>query len=638
MALFIGKGGVGKTSVSAAYGVHKALQSSKHSVLLLSTDPAHSLADVFQKRFGDRPLPVKLAGRASLRVWQIDAEKRFRGFLDQRREEILTILESGSLFTRKELAPFLDATLPGMAEMAALLAIHDSFTSGRYSHIVVDTAPLGHTLRLFAMPGHFRKFLDFLEFAASRDQVLAEHFGGAGTPVGQKLLSDWQRMLADLREALLANARIFLVTTPENFALNESLRAHTLLRELSPAPHITGVILNRAILKAGNCRVCRGRLTATKHARILLRRSFPESPLHVAQDSGAPIFGVAGLRAFASHIFSGRPLAWKPRPPASARLRLRPAQWPVLKHPLTLFLGKGGVGKTTIAAAAALNTRLKGRRAVEICSVDPAPSLDDVFQIEVGDKPRPVFGDTKFRASEMDASKFFQKWAERAKESIRHSMTSERSQIHVDLRFERQLFERLLESVPPGLDEILAVFRLLDLLAAPATSVVIDMAPTGHALDLLRTPDRILVWTRLLLKSLAAHRKLAFVQDAGLQAAELGHKLRELIEVLGNSASSLICVVMLAESMPDRETERLIADLRRMDLPLGPLFVNRVLFPEDAAGCRRCRLAGAWQMVTLSQAQRRYSGMGILVCRNFPAEIAGKSKLLSFTSELWQLA
>src|SRR5207249_8115314 len=94
------------------------------------------------------------------------------------KQDILNVIERGSLFTSEEISPLLDSALPGMAEMGALLAIREALQSGKYSSVVVDTAPFGHTLRLFGLPGEFAKLLDFLELAAGRDRVLAEHFGG----------------------------------------------------------------------------------------------------------------------------------------------------------------------------------------------------------------------------------------------------------------------------------------------------------------------------------------------------------------------------------------------------------------------------------------------------------------------------
>jgi arsenite-transporting ATPase len=208
----------------------------------------------------------------------------------------------------------------------------------------------------------------------------------------------------------------------------------------------------------------------------------------------------------------------------------------------------------------------------------------------------------------------------------------------VDVSFERQLFSSLLDIVPPGVDEVFAVFRIMDLLADRSQQVVIDMAPTGHALELLRLPARMLHWSRLLLKTLAAHRTLALARDVAVQIAEFGQRARELAQMLKDAGQSRLWVVMLAEALPDRETERLMRALRELELPVAGLFVNRVLFPEDIRQCVRCRRARQWQLAMLRKISRTRRGAGeIYVIRNFSSEVAGKSGLRAFTSELWEV-
>jgi arsenite/tail-anchored protein-transporting ATPase len=634
---FIGKGGVGKTTVSAAYAVESALRHPRQSILLLSTDPAHSLSDVLEHSSGDKPARVKLPKSAKLYVWQVNAEKQFRQFLNPNKEQILSILERGSIFSREDIEPLLDTTLPGMAEISALLAVDEALRSEKYHHIVVDTAPFGHTLRLFELPEHFLRFLDFLELAASRDRVLAAHFGGGIESPANRILDDWRKLVVGIQKAIASDAELVLVTTAEKFALNESLRCAVALRSQSPSLKISSVVLNRAVRRSAACRICRKRRESTRTARALLTREFPGRHLYVGEDPGTPILGTANLRLFGEHVFSEKRLLLKTPPPRNPPLQFSRTEWPTLETPLALVLGKGGVGKTTVSAALGFRTRTHSRSPVEICSVDPAPSLDDVFQANVDDQPKAVLGDPGFRASEMDSVAVFQQWAADIKDLIDQATSSDKSGIHVDFWFERQLFAQLLDSVPPGVDEVLAVFRIFDLLDGQGKRVVIDMAPTGHALDLLRTPDRILSWTRLLLKTLAAHRTLALARDAGVKVAELGHRVRELLSLLKSSKHTRIHTVMLAEYLPDRETERLMKDLGELNLPSRSIFVNRVLFPEDIGNCRRCTRARDWQLATLAKLRRRYRQADVCVIRNFPDEIAGKNALRLFTGELWHV-
>jgi len=639
LTLFIGKGGVGKTTVSAARTLQRATKYAKKPVFLISTDPAHSLSDIFGQALGDTPQKLGLVSKARVDVWQVNAEKQFRAFLGRHKERLLSILEKGTIFSRSDIEPLLETTLPGMAEMAALLAISDTLGSGKYDQIVVDTAPLGHTLRLFALPQYFSSFLDILDLAASRDRLLAEHFGGAVQGAPNALVAEWRGMVETVRTALLTDAEIFLVTTPENFSLNESRRAMLALRSLSPDLDLTGIVLNKAVLGARQCRICRMKQVATRNACEFLGRHFPGKKIYIAEDAGAPVMGPA-LRPFGEHVFAGKRFVWKaglPKP-KPREIRLSRVEWPILDWPLSMVLGKGGVGKTTISAALGFNTRLRHGGAIDICSVDPAPSLDDIFQADISDQRRAVLGDAKFRASEMDADAVFRAWAGGVKDTIDAATSAEVSSVHVDLWFERQLFSQLLESVPPGLDEILAVTRVLDLVRERTSRVLIDMAPTGHALDLLRTPDRILVWTKLLLKSLAHHRTLALARDAAVKIAELGKSVRELLEFLEDPAHTRVYAVMLPETLPDRQTERLIAELSKLRLTTAAIFVNRVLFKKDIGKCRRCSRTRQWQLSTIDRLRAGYSEIPLYVVRNFAHEIAGKKALRSFVGELWRLA
>lgn len=632
---FLGKGGVGKTTVASAFAVRCALRESARPVLLISTDPAHSLADVLQTRLGDQPTKVKSTAPGHLHAWQINSQKLFSDFLEEYRNGILDLIDKGSLFSREDIAPLLDTSLPGMSEMAALLAIRDAIACTRYSRIIVDTAPFGHTLRLFSLPEQFVRFLHFLELAASRDRVLAEHFGGRQAPGGSQLITHFREIIDDIRKAI-TNAEVFLVTTAELFSLHESVRCTSALEAQSPRIEITGIVLNRVVPTKIRCANCNGSHKSFEKAHKFLQRYFPAVPIHVGQDPGGPILGPKTLAAFGEHVFAAKRLVYDLHPPRARAITLEKTKWPVVGGRLAFVLGKGGVGKTTTSAALAFATRRHSNATVEVCSVDPAPSLDDVFKAQIGPTSQAVFGDSGFRASELDAVALFRSWISDLQSQVAETTSSEISGIHVDLSFERQLLSELLEIVPPGIDEVLAIFRIFDLVASANPRLVIDMAPTGHALELLRMPERILIWCRLLLKTLAAHRTLAFARDAAAKIAEMSVRTRELAALLKDSESSEMDVVMLPEPLPDRETDRLIGALKAGKLPVRRIFLNRVLM-DDRKTCHRCSRARQWQRATLAAISKRYRGAEMFVIRNFPDEIAGKKALASFTGELWRL-
>ena len=113
------------------------------------------------------------------------------------------------------------------------------------------------------------------------------------------------------------------------------------------------------------------------------------------------------------------------------------------------------------------------------------------------------------------------------------------------------------------------------------------------------------MWTRLLLKSLAHHRTLALARDAGVKIAELGKGVRDFSMFSGTRATC-VYAVMLPEALPDRQTERLIAEIPKLRISTAAIFVNRVLFKEEAR-CRRCFRSRRWQLGTLGKLSARYS-------------------------------
>ncbi|HUI83774.1 MAG TPA: ArsA family ATPase [Candidatus Binatia bacterium] len=632
-SFFIGKGGVGKTTVSSAWALDRAAAQPRARILLLSTDPAHSLADVLEVRLTNSATRLRCPGRLWAR--QIDPDRQIGSFLQREREDLLALLNKGSLFTGDELEPLLDTSLPGMAEVAALLAVHELLDAA-YDEVVVDTAPMGHAIRLFQMPEHFARFLDVLETAASRDVVLAEHFGGHARR--EPALDRWTRMVQQVEETLSAGgSRLLLVTTPEPFSLREAARSASAFHAGAPRDRIAAIVLNRVVSAATKCPRCRKLAAETAAARKFLRTHFPQAKVFSAGDPGCPILGIGALRAFGAHFFAGKklPRSLLAKPGKAARVQLLPAAWPRLATPLTLTLGKGGVGKTTLSAALAYHQRTVAQRErVTICSIDPAPSLQDVFSATLGDEPQPVLGDRNLLAAEFDAMAQFRQWTGQLRSRLNEALSGEERGIHLDLSLDRRFLLALLDVVPPGVDEIFATFRILDLLEGGGR-VLIDMAPTGHALELLRTPARVLAWARLLLKTLAAHRTLPFARDAAVEVATVSQKVRELASMLRDRRRSRIVVVTLPEPLPDYETRRLLRTLRELQAPIGSVFVNRVL--TGAGGCSRCQLAAQWQAASLATLRRQLRGHQILVAREFDAPIAGQRALRQFTRELWRL-
>ena len=334
------------------------------------------------------------------------------------------------------------------------------------------------------------------------------------------------------------------------------------------------------------------------------------------------------MQRFGDTVFAGGQASLVAPPPKTSskrKLKFAKTKWPAAKTRLSFTLGKGGVGKTTVTAALAFHSRSLNKDVhVTVCSTDPAPSLDDIFQKDIGDQMVSVLGDPGLAAMEMDAVFEFRRWAARIKQQLSAGTSMQSGGLHVDLTFEKEVFAALMDVVPPGVDEVFAIFRILDLLEAKHGSVFIDMAPTGHALELLRMPDRILLWSRLLLKSLAAHRTLALAQDVAVELAGLGQRVRKLLELMRDPRQSRAWAVMLPEPVPDRQTQRLLAAIKEIGVAVDSLFVNRVLLEPDA-GCKTCRRAQGWQLATLQTLQQKYGEHRLyLVSAIFPRKLRAR--------------
>src|SRR5262249_22834474 len=151
--------------------------------------------------------------------------------------------------------------------------------------------------------------LDLFDLAASRDRVLAETFGGGAQRISESFLREWQQMVERV-QGLLADpkegSRVVLVTTPEEFSLQESLRAKEALQQ--SGMRVDRIVLNRTRHGAGACPRCKQQQARTKVARTFLKRNFRGAPLIEAAESAFPVAGVSGLAAFARSIYDGKRL------------------------------------------------------------------------------------------------------------------------------------------------------------------------------------------------------------------------------------------------------------------------------------------------------------------------------------------
>ena len=528
-------------------------------------------------------------------------------------------------FEGDEIDSLLQNALPGMSEIAALFRVEKLVHSGEYDEVVVDGAAMGHSVRLLELPGRFLRLFGVLTAAAERDRLLAERFGGAVLNA-LNWVEGWQVRLSRLEELFRATRTdLLMISAPEVLSVNEIRRS---LADLPAKPAM--FVVNR-VPKAGTCRRCIGLSRTADRVRDKLHRLVPSATFLEGLDNGSSIAGAAGLRAFAGEVFGSVPRK-NSAPGVRVNTILRKVRWPIPNAQHTSTFGKGGVGKTTVSACSGyMRAKADRSRAVLVCSVDPSPSLDDVFSAAVDEVPIPVAGLPNLRAQELNPMQEYVRWSGDLQKKIDQPLRGSHSGVHVEVQLDLQLFSDLLKIVPPGVDEIFAVARVADLATTSECSAVIDMAPAGHALELLRTPERVLRWTKTLMRALGRYKGLALAQDLAVEVATISQRIRSAESVIGPDSERVI--VMLAEQLSLLHTRRLVKGLNELGLSASTLIVNRVIL--NPKQCPRCIAASAGQQIMLQKLRNEFAD--IYVLPEFGTEIIGAAKIERFGRNILKL-
>ena len=307
---FGGKGGVGKTtaaSATALYLLNKLKQN--ESILLFSTDPAHSLSDSLEVKIGNRLVEVKQHRDARLFAYEMDASLALERFRAEHGKVLAEIAERGTLLDEDDINELLSLSLPGMDEVMSLFELSELDREGKYAHIVVDTAPSGHTARLLRLPEVFDRMVKALDLMGDKHRYIIAHFARR-RPVADEVdlfLQDLSKRIEAVRKLLHDEEQtsFTLVTIPEAMGVRETERYLELLTEQGVP--VRDLIVNRVEQEHDECEYCRARVRSQRPWIKQIAETFSDLEIHYLPLMPKEVRGIDELKKIGKLIWEGKP-------------------------------------------------------------------------------------------------------------------------------------------------------------------------------------------------------------------------------------------------------------------------------------------------------------------------------------------
>lgn len=556
---FTGKGGVGKTSLACATAVTIADRGRR--VLLVSTDPASNLDDVFGVRLSNAPVPV--SGVPGLDAVNVDPEAAAKAYRDRVVGPYRGVLPADAVAHMEEqLSGSCTLEIAAFDEFTGLLT--NNSIAEKYEHIIFDTAPTGHTLRLLALPAAWSGFLDTNKQGTSC----------LGPLSGLNAQKDrYEATVAALGDK--SQTTLVLVARAEPSALREADRSSHELATLGLRNQrlvVNGVFTPARVGDP----IADAMAARTQSALAAIPPGIASLPRTLIPLRRRSLVGIDSIRAMLHDESAGREA-----PDASAGPIAPTGIPPLLElidqieaggHGAVMTMGKGGVGKTTIAAAIAVELARRGHD-VHLTTTDPAAHLAAAI---AGSLP----GLTVDRIDPQAETKAYRDGVLAA--SGKDLDAAGRALLEEDLR-------------SPCTEEV-AVFRAFSRVLSEAERrfVVIDTAPTGHTLLLL---DATGSYHREMMRQMSRQRPAdAAHPEADGRAPATG--VSTPMMKLQDPAYTRVVIVTLAENTPVLEASRLQDDLRRAQIEPYAWVINSSLSATATTDpLLRARAAGEGPMI-----------------------------------------
>ncbi len=605
---FSGKGGVGKTSMACATAVRHADAGKR--TLIITTDPAANLADVFEQPIGHHMTP--LTGITNLWAMEIDPDSATEEYKERALAPLRDIFPAPMVEVINE-----QMSGPCTAEVAAfdrftdfLVLDNEADQPVEFDVIVFDTAPTGHTIRLLELPAEWANTISAAEQGSGQTCI-----GPAAAIQSAKF--KYERALAILRDE--AQTRFTFVLHPEAIAIHETQRAIGELRKLDIHTHeliINGIIPLEATSNA--LFAARAEMQAGYLSQI--ERDLPYAARRMFLMDGE-IKGIDRLRTvaallhgeetahFSANGYTAVPTPFKLSHPSEFMPRITPNG-----HRRTIFFaGKGGVGKTVASCATAVWLANQGHKTL-LLTTDPAAHLGNVLGEPVGDEPAPLVGLPNLWAVKIDPKAIGEVYKKRILDDAR-----ERG------RPEGAIKAMAEELDSPCTEEIAAFDRFIEFASdGPWQSVVFDTAPTGHTLRMLELP---LDWSKQLDVKVFASVDTAVADDVAKQ------RFADVIDMMRRPERSTFAFVMYPESTPIIEAYRASQELATLDIPTGLAVANFVI-PEEQADTPFTQSRRAMQARYLAEIRERFD-TPVLTIPLLPQEVQGLEMLAKLGEQMY---
>ena len=657
---FGGKGGVGKTTSSTSTAVYLARTRPQKRILVFSTDPAHSLSDSFAQDIKDEPTLIE--GFNNLFSMEMSFQKTYEAFVREYEFEFIELAERSSYFKIKHMSNA-SATLsyPTSFEFMVLMKLIELSKSKEYDLIIIDTAPTGHTMILLELLSGIMDQFKALEKSQERHRYMLRRFYGSYKKDRvDKFLDIMKNNVDQLRNILTGKRTEFVgVAIAEEMSIWETKRLLRALRKRNYQIPNKNIIIN-GLSFSTLCPLCRSRKEEEERYLNEIAQEFPthniiKIPLFPYEIRGKRLGEYAEFLQGKETIeiekvaLSLRNLENKDNYEKYEMGRLSESKLDSLLRNenrfLLLFGGKGGVGKTTSAAATAVHiAKTNPEKKILVFSIDPAHSLADSFNLPITDKITPIEGFANFWGLQIDPEKRLEEFKAQYRKKVKEAFIARiegdggvgltGTQSGVSHPYDEEIIQNLATMAPLGLDEIMSLSDVVLHNLPLYDVIIIDTAPSGHLIKLLQRPKIVLKWFTKIIEGLGTYSGMMnSTFEVTRELLKARKEIMKTYKIFIDKEQTGFVIVTIAEFMGFYETERLVMDLEKLKIKSRFIIINKIIPRNECPFCSAKRIE---QARYIDQMHKKFPHFEVVKAPLFPHEIRGVRSLVDFANQLYE--